>query len=67
MNIRNKIGSKIEQERKSQGLTQIELAQKSGVAERTVRNIELGNFDAKIDTVEKIANALNYELDIVKK
>ena len=55
------------------GLTQIELAQKSGISRNTMNRIENGNYEElSVNTAKKIANALNvnifdfYGIDIFK-
>mgnify|MGYP002518213785 CR=1 FL=1 len=45
--------------RKEKGLTQIELAEKAGIAVNSVRLYESGKITPKMDSVEKIAVALN--------
>lgn len=64
MNIRNEIGSKIEQLRESKGLTQGELAEKARLGRNTVVNLEAGRFDVKIGTLEKIASSCDSVLEI---
>lgn len=64
--IREKIGNRIFELRKEAGLTQEELAEKSGCAHKTVRNIESGAFSARIDIIQKVAYALECEIKIVK-
>lgn len=60
-----KIGEKMRSLRKSKGITQKELAKLCGLNEVTIRSYELGKFNPKIETVQKIADALEvpeYEL-----
>ncbi len=64
MNIRTKIGTKIRQLRERKGLTQEELAEKAGVARRTVANIELGAFNPKLETVNDIVEAMDATIEI---
>lgn len=52
--------------REEKGLTQKELASLAGMAQQSVNRIEAGKHSPKIDTVEKIANALGYRLAIEK-
>ena len=63
--IRKKIGQKIKELREEKNLTQYELSQKAGVGLRTVSNIELGAFNARLDTLQKIASALDCTVDII--
>lgn len=58
------IGESIKIERKKAGLTQKELGQKIGVTYQTVAQWENGYRNPKIETVEKLANALGIELAI---
>ncbi len=55
------------------GLTQVELAKKSGISRNTMNRIENGNYEElSVDTAKKITNALNinifdfYGIDIFK-
>lgn len=52
-------GERIRQLRKEAGLTQKQLGEKCGIAEPTIRKYELGKLKPKIETLIKIANALN--------
>ena len=59
------IGERIREIRNERGLTQKTLGEKAGIAEPTIRRYELGKLNPKINTVKKIATALNvpwYEL-----
>ena len=53
------IKNQIKKLRISKGLTQKQLADLCGIAEPNLRKYELGKQNPKIETVEKIANALN--------
>jgi ribosome-binding protein aMBF1 (putative translation factor) len=49
--------------RKRAGMTQIELARRIGTKQPVLSRLEKGGFDkANIETLRKIANALNHEL-----
>ena len=47
--------------------TQESLARKSDVSLRTIGNIENGNFNLRIDVLEKIADALDCDIRLVKR
>lgn len=64
MNIRTKIGSEIRKLREKKGLSQEQLAEKAGVARRTVANIELGSFNPKLETVNDIVTAMDCRIEI---
>ena len=53
------IGENIRQARKKAGLTQRQLAEKSGVATITLKQYERGVREPKLDTIAKIARAMN--------
>lgn len=53
------IGTKIKEIRTSRGFTQRKLAEKSGLAEITIRQYESEKREPKIDALIKIASALN--------
>jgi transcriptional regulator with XRE-family HTH domain len=60
--------SKLKEKRQALGLSQSQLAQKSGVNVRILQHYEQGskNFDhARIDTIMKICIALNCKLEDV--
>ena len=58
-----KIGIKILAIRKKAGLTQAEMAEKAGIADRTYADIERGNVNMRIETLLKICDALNVTPD----
>lgn len=57
------IGQRIKAARKAIGLTQDQLAQKSGVATITIRQYETGKRQPRIEQLQAIADALNISLD----
>lgn len=56
-------GDNIRRIRKEKGLTQSQLAKKAGISEISVRKYESGKRKPKLETMEKIANALDVPLD----
>ena len=58
-----KIGNKVLEFRKMSGLTQAELAEKAGLADRTYADIERGNVNMRIETLLKICDALGVTPD----
>jgi len=53
--------------RKSQNITTVELAQKMNVSRQSVYNIETLKKAAPDETLQKMCQALNLELEIVPK
>lgn len=53
--------------RKEYGLTQEELAMKSGVGLCFVRNLEQGKQSLRMDKVNQLLDLFNYELTATKK
>ena len=60
-----KIGNKILALRKKAGLTQAEIAEKAGLADRTYADIERGNVNMRIETLLKICDALRVTPDFI--
>jgi len=58
------IGKKIRSARKSQGLTQVQLAAISGVGDRFIRELEQGKETCQIGKVLHVMMMLGLELDI---
>ena len=63
---RKEMGERIRELRIAQGWTQEQLAKIVGITAANVRSIEAGKYAAKLDTLNKIARALNAELRIVE-
>ncbi len=57
------IGMKLLEIRKSRGLTQSETAEVAGLSDRTYADIERGSVNMRIDTLQKICNALHITPD----
>lgn len=57
------IGEKIKKYRKEKGLTQKKLSELSNINEVQIRQYELGKANPKIETIEKIAKALETTTD----
>lgn len=53
--------------RKSQGLTQKQLSEISGLSTATISNIESGENSYTLRSLIRYAEALGYEIDIAKK
>ena len=49
---------KIKKIRKEKGFTQKKLGEKTGIAESTIRRYEIGLLNPKLETIKKIADAL---------
>lgn len=60
----NDIGQFIKQIRKSQGLTQSDLATSAGVGVRFIVDIENGKETAQIGKVIKLCNMLGIKIDV---
>lgn len=56
------LGERIAAERTKAGLSQAALAQRAGIAQPTLTNIELGKRDVRVSTVQSIAGALGLPL-----
>ena len=62
---RQRIGNKIRQLREAAGLSQSELAEKTGLLRPNITRIESGKYSTGQDILCKIAQALGKRLDIV--
>ena len=63
--IRSEVGNRIAEIRKKKGLTQRELAEKSGIHYSNIAKIEMGRYSVGIDILHKVLNALNCEVKII--
>ena len=61
------IGQRIADLRKAQGISQTELAERSGVGRTHLIRIEQGKYNLQIDTLAALADAMNYKIDFVEK
>lgn len=48
----------------NEGISQAELSEMSGLTQMTISTIETGRRKPKIETVEKLAGCLGYEINI---
>jgi transcriptional regulator with XRE-family HTH domain len=58
------IGKRIAEERKAQGISIRELAERASTSTRAVQAVEKGWYNVGIDTYLKIAESLNLKLSI---
>jgi len=65
MNLRERVAKNIIDYRKSVGLSQENLAKRSGVSRSHLGKIENARYSMNIDTIEKIARALDIEADVL--
>lgn len=61
---RERIGQRIAQLRKEQGMTQAELAERTGIQRAHITRIEAGRYSVGIDLLQKIAEALGKNVDL---
>lgn len=59
-------GERIRAERQDAGMTQKALGEACGIAEPTIRRYEAGKLNPKIETLEKIAGALNTDAEALR-
>lgn len=64
---RTQLASTVKQLRKEYGLTQEDLAMKSGVGLCFVRNLEQGKATLRMDKVNQLLDLFNYELTPMRK
>lgn len=67
MNDRERIGKQIAEIRKEKGISQAKLSELTGIGSGHIARIELGKYSTGIDTLSKIAEALEYKIDFIKK
>lgn len=67
MNTRESFGSLITKARESKKLSIEEVAAKAGIEPNTLSRIEKGKFNAGLDILLKIADALDMELGFVSR
>lgn len=61
-NLHKKLGMRIKKLRKMKGLTQSELAEKTGLSDNFIGIIERGKGGGTLKTLHKIANVLGVEI-----
>lgn len=61
----NTFGKKLQQIRKSKGLTQEKLAELAGVHEKHISKLELGTYKPSFATLNKVLSALDLKLEDV--
>ena len=64
---RKRIGELITTIRKEKGLTQLELAEQSGLGRSHIVHIEKGDYNVRLDTLSIIAKTLECEITLKKK
>lgn len=65
MNSDNTFGKKLQQIRKSRGLTQEKLAELAGVHEKHISKLELGTYKPSFATLNKVLKALDVKINDV--
>ena len=64
--LRDDIGKRIAELRKKRKLSQVDLALKTGLDKGHIARIELGRYSVGIDTLQKIADALNVKIELIE-
>jgi len=65
MNERERIGGRIAELRKAKGLTQMQLAEKTGFSQSNIGRIETGRYSVGLDVLASIAEALGATVELV--
>ncbi len=65
MNFLEKLGQNIKRIRQQNNITQAHLAEMADISVSTVARLEIGQGFSTFKTVEKIANALNVEIEAI--
>ena len=66
MIIRKYIGKRIAELRKERKLSQVDLAIKTGLDKGHIARIELGRYSVGLDTLQKIADALDVRIELIE-
>lgn len=64
---RVRIGETLKRRRLEAGLTQYELAARTGIAQPNIARIEAGRYAVRFDILARVADALGCRVDIVRK
>lgn len=67
MTDRERIGARIAELRRVKGLTQEQLAEKTGFTQSNIWRVETGKYSVGIDILAKLAEALDASVEIIKK
>ena len=62
-----RLGTKVKELRTKQGLTQIELAEKTGLTERTIQRIENHEVEPSKHSLKKMGEVLGHNLNELKR
>lgn len=62
---RQRIGQRIADLRKEKGLTQQDIADRTGIQRNHISRIEAGKYSVGFDTLQSIAEALGGRIDII--
>ena len=65
--MEHRIGTKIRTLREAAGITRYRLAMTTGLQQSTIARIEELRFEPRYDNAEKILDALEYEIKVVRK
>lgn len=65
--LRLRVGSRIAALRKEHGLSQRDLAERSGVSRRTIQALEAGTVSPRLDILEKLAEAMEHTVNLIEK
>jgi len=61
------LGAMLKLERRKTGISQREIAQKSGITQSTISHLESGDSNCRIDTLESYATAIGKKLNLISK
>lgn len=62
---RDRLARAVRSARAGEGLTQADLAEKAGVGRNRVSDIESGEADPRLSTIEKVTDALGLSLTLI--
>lgn len=65
MTDRERIGARIAELRKAKGITQVQLAEKTGYSQSNIWRIENGKYSVGLDILAVIAEALDARVELI--
>ena len=62
--LKETLATTLRQTRKKKGWTQEQVAEKCGISDRSIRDVEHGTVNLKIDTVDKICSGIGVHVTL---
>jgi len=63
--LQARFGTNFKEARRKMGLTQVQVAERAGMVQKSISELEKGNHNATLSTMERLAKAIDHSVSVL--